>query len=86
MKTTILAAAAASALLFVGVDAASAMTAGAIPLADDAQPSVTLVSGGCGPAFHRGPYGGCRPNFGGYGYGYRRPFFRRGYGYHRFYR
>jgi hypothetical protein len=20
------------------------------------------ASGGCGPAFHRGPYGGCRPN------------------------
>ena len=19
---------------------------------------------GCGPAFHRGPYGGCRPNYG----------------------
>ena len=21
-----------------------------------------LVAGGCGPAFHRGPLGGCRPN------------------------
>ena len=28
---------------------------------------VTLVAGGCGIGFHRGPYGGCRPN--GYGYG-----------------
>ncbi len=25
-------------------------------------PAVTLVSGGCGIGFHRGPYGGCRPN------------------------
>jgi hypothetical protein len=23
---------------------------------------VTLVAGGCGIGFHRGPYGGCRPN------------------------
>ncbi len=22
------------------------------------------AEGGCGPAFHRGPYGGCRPNGG----------------------
>ena len=22
------------------------------------------AAGGCGPAFHRGPYGGCRRNFG----------------------
>jgi hypothetical protein len=22
------------------------------------------AEGGCGPAFHRGPYGGCRPNLG----------------------
>lgn len=25
-------------------------------------PNLTLVAGGCGPAFHRGPMGGCRPN------------------------
>ena len=30
-------------------------------------PYFTLVAGGCGIGFHRGPYGGCRPN--GYGYG-----------------
>jgi hypothetical protein len=30
--------------------------------------NVTLVAGGCGIGFHRGPYGGCRPN--GYGGGY----------------
>ena len=26
--------------------------------------SAADASGGCGPAFHRGPYGGCRPNRG----------------------
>ena len=26
--------------------------------------SAAQAAGGCGPAFHRGPYGGCRPNFG----------------------
>jgi hypothetical protein len=34
--------------------------------------NVTLVAGGCGLGFHRGPYGGCRPNIAGYpavGYG-----------------
>ena len=34
--------------------------------------NVTLVAGGCGLGFHRGPYGGCRPNVVGYpavGYG-----------------
>jgi hypothetical protein len=85
MKKIILAAAAASSLLFGGIGAASAMTAGAIPLASDSAPAVTLVSGGCGPAFHRGPYGGCRPNFGGYGGrgpGWRGPGWR-GPGWHR---
>lgn len=54
-----------------------------IPLAGET-PVITLTSGGCGFAFHRGPFGGCRPNFyGGYGYGvgYRR--FGYGYGWHR---
>ena len=57
---------------------------------DDANPQVVLVSGGCGPAFHRGPFGGCRPNVGfygrpyGYGYGYRRGFGYRG-GFYRHY-
>ena len=37
----------------------------AMPLAplEQAQASLTiLVAGGCGPGFHRGPYGGCRRN------------------------
>jgi hypothetical protein len=28
--------------------------------------NVMLVAGGCGPGFHRDPYGGCRPNVVGY--------------------
>jgi hypothetical protein len=40
------------------------------PLTD--VPSViTLTAGGCGIGFHRGPWGGCRPNGGYYAYGYR---------------
>jgi hypothetical protein len=46
---------------------------------------VTLVAGGCGIGFHRGPYGGCIRN--GYGYGgvyrggavYRGGVYRGGY-------
>jgi hypothetical protein len=40
-------------------------TAGAMPLAplDHGQSGfVVQVEGGCGPGFHRGPFGGCRPN------------------------
>jgi hypothetical protein len=45
-----------------------------------APPSVGIVAGrdaqttdvayGCGPGFTRGPYGGCRPIYVGYRYGY----------------
>ena len=55
------------------------------PLLGDETPSaITLTAGGCGIGFHRGPYGGCRPNGGAYygyhpyAYGYR-PY---AYGYH----
>ena len=43
---------------------AFAMPAQAFPAIDStptAQASIILVSGGCGPYAHRGPYGGCRP-------------------------
>lgn len=30
-------------------------------------PDVALAAGGCGPGFHRGPYGACRPNVVPYG-------------------
>jgi hypothetical protein len=36
-----------------------------IPAMPDTGSNVTLVAGGCGAGFHRGPNGGCRPNGGG---------------------
>ncbi len=36
-----------------------------IPVMPDTGSNVTLVAGGCGAGFHRGPNGGCRPNGGG---------------------
>lgn len=60
-----------------------AATAQAMPIAStgDAGGSlITLAAGGCGPAFHRGPYGGCRPNWRGPGW---RRGWRRGPGWHR---
>ncbi|HZZ60395.1 MAG TPA: hypothetical protein VFE63_04385 [Roseiarcus sp.] len=45
-------------------------------------PYVTLVAGGCGVGFHRGPYGGCRPNGYGGGVVVGVPAYRYGYGYH----
>ncbi len=52
---------------------AAAFITAALPLSAEAFPissapaaandaGVTLVSGGCGPGFHRGPFLGCRPN------------------------
>jgi hypothetical protein len=41
---------------------AEAFSMSPIPVASD----VTLVMQGCGIGFHRGPYGGCRPNGGAY--------------------
>jgi hypothetical protein len=49
------------ALMVIGCPmAASAMPVNVI--AAPPAPGVTLVSGGCGIGFHRGPWGGCRPN------------------------
>jgi len=38
----------------------------AVPMAPGQTPAsmIIKVEGGCGPGFHRGPYGGCRPNRG----------------------
>ena len=44
----------------------------AMPLAADAGASaagITLIAQGCGPGMHRGPRGGCLPNYGPRGYG-----------------
>jgi hypothetical protein len=62
----------ASALALLGL--AAAVPAQAMPFAllgDEAPSALTLTAGGCGIGFHRGPYGGCRPNGGAYAYGYR---------------
>jgi hypothetical protein len=44
----------------------SGSAAQAMPLAPEQAPAsiIIQVAGGCGPGFHRGPYGGCRPNRG----------------------
>jgi hypothetical protein len=50
-------------VLTVGV--AAVASAQAMPLAplDRTQAGIVVpVAGGCGIGFHRGPYGGCRPN------------------------
>jgi hypothetical protein len=38
----------------------------AMPLLPGQSPDsmIVKVAGGCGPGFHRGPYGGCQPNRG----------------------
>jgi hypothetical protein len=59
-----------SAFALVGLAAASADAMPFPPLADQAPSAITLTAGGCGIGFHRGPYGGCRPNGGAYAYGY----------------
>jgi hypothetical protein len=51
---------------FLTVATASMCAAGAMPLAPINQaPNADLiqVAGGCGPGWHRGPFGGCRRNF-----------------------
>ena len=58
----------------IGVSFFSFTPAQSMPFAalDGAQTSLTIpVAGGCGPGFHRGPYGGCRRNgyYGGTYYG-----------------
>ncbi len=85
--STIAAALALAALPFAGAEAMP--LAQPIPLAGSDAPAITLTSGGCGIGFHRGFYGGCRPNFGygvgfrPYGYGYGGYGFHRGFGWHR---
>jgi hypothetical protein len=64
--------AAAAALVAGGLGMASAANAapigaGLAGAADDGL--ITRVAQGCGPGFHRGPYGGCRPFRGGGFYG-----------------
>ena len=55
----ILVAAAFAASLLGGASIANAMPAAPT---GGANPDVIQVAGGCGPGFHPGPYGRCRPN------------------------
>jgi hypothetical protein len=52
---------AAGAFVALLVPAAQALT----PAPLSTSPDVIQVAGGCGPGFHRGPRGRCRPNLGG---------------------
>jgi hypothetical protein len=59
-KTVLLAAALGLSITFASYDTQAFPAFGGSKLV---QPSdVTTVAGGCGPGFHRGPFGGCRPN------------------------
>jgi len=51
---------AAGAFVALLVPAAQAFTPAPLSTSTD----VIQVAGGCGPGFHRGPYGGCRRNLG----------------------
>jgi hypothetical protein len=62
MRNLVVAFAAGVAISVVSL-AAQAMPVGA-PAPQTSSGDITLVAGGCGPGFHRGPYGGCRPNGG----------------------
>jgi hypothetical protein len=53
----------ASAIALLGLAAVPVQAMTIAPLSG-AAPDITLVAGGCGAGFHRGPNGGCRPNGG----------------------
>ena len=56
---------AAGAFVALLAPAANAITPAPLGTSTD----VIQVAGGCGPGWHRGPYGGCRRNAVVYGYG-----------------
>jgi hypothetical protein len=53
-------------MVFAFILGLSGSAAQAAPLAPDQvhENMVIKIAGGCGPGFHRGPYGACRPNGG----------------------
>jgi hypothetical protein len=53
----------ASAIVLLGLAAAPVQAMSIAPLSG-VDPGITLVAGGCGVGFHRGPYGGCIRNGG----------------------
>jgi hypothetical protein len=80
MMTKLSAAGLLAAAFLAGAPLAAQAAPGA-PITPSSDPAVTLVAGGCGPGFHRTPWGGCRPNRWGYGW---RPGWRAygGWGHH----
>ncbi len=60
MRAT-LAAGALAAVMLVGLPLSAHALTGAAPALPMVS-GVTPVAQGCGPGFHRGPYGGCRAN------------------------
>ncbi len=66
---------AAAGFMLAGV-AFDAQAMPAAPVGGDQAPGLTLIAGGCGPGWHRGPYGGCRRNWGWGGPGWRRCWWR----------
>ena len=58
----------AASALAIGLGFAAISASQAMPIApldqSQAAPENTIrVAGGCGPGWHRGPYGGCRPMY-----------------------
>jgi hypothetical protein len=58
----------AASALAIGLGLAAISTSQAMPIAplDQSQAAIDntiRVAGGCGPGWHRGPYGGCRPMY-----------------------
>jgi hypothetical protein len=49
--------------LVLGMMVAGASAAPLAPAAPSATTDLIEVAGGCGPGWHRGPYGGCRRNY-----------------------
>ena len=59
MKNRLIAVAFVACIGLAGMSASQAMTAASLAPSSD----VTLVAGGCGPGWHRGPRGGCLRNY-----------------------
>jgi hypothetical protein len=50
-------------LSLAAISASSAMQIAPLDQSQAASDDTIRVAGGCGPGWHRGPYGGCRPMF-----------------------
>ena len=59
LRNLLIAASAAAMIGGMSLSAEAMPMSGGAPAVADA-PAITLVAGGCGIGFHRGPYGGCR--------------------------